>query len=124
MTFRIVNTDNLGGDYPDEKFVEYASHNEACAFCGVPRDIHRGPDAPPETSPHTTWGWLSCRDFHRCDSPRAAYGDLLPPTPMEFDTEDRAQVQADILNGPYPERSSRYYKVVEMPYELAPGFEP
>ena len=31
-----------------------------------------------------------------------------------------AQTQADVLNGPYPEHLSRYYKVVEMPYELAP----
>lgn len=65
MTYRIVNTDNFGGDYPDERFV--------------------GED---------------------------------------YSTEDEAQAQADLLNSPYPEHASRYYKVVEMPYELEPGFEP
>jgi hypothetical protein len=65
VTYRVVNTDNFGGDYPNEQFV--------------------GP---------------------------------------EYATEDEAQKAADELNGPYPEHSSRYHKVVEMPYELQPGFEP
>lgn len=63
--YRIVNTDNFGGDYPDEKFV----------------------------------------------------GD-------EYTTEAEAELVAAKMNGPYPEYSSRYFKVVEMPYELQPGFEP
>ena len=63
--WRIVNTDNFGGDYPDEKFV--------------------GP---------------------------------------EFEGEAEAQKFADEINEHYGEHSSRYYKVVEMPYELQPGLEP
>lgn len=63
--YRIVNTDNFGGDYPDETFV----------------------------------------------------GD-------EYADEETAQRKADELNGPYPEHSSRYYKVVKLPYDLVPGFEP
>lgn len=65
MTYRIVDTDNFGGDYPNEKFVgeEYASHEEA-------------------------------------------------------------QAKANRLNGPDGRYSSRYYTVVELPYELQPGFEP
>lgn len=51
--------------------VEY---NEACATCGVPADVHRSADAPPETSPHAVWGWLTCRAFVHCVPPRAAYG--------------------------------------------------
>ena len=63
--FRIVNTDNFGGDYPNEKFV------------GV-----------------------------------------------EYVFKIDAQKEADRLNGPNAEFDSRYHKVVEMPYELQPGFEP
>jgi hypothetical protein len=63
--YRIVNTDNFGGDYPDEKFV----------------------------------------------------GE-------EYTDKDAADKEAETLNGPYPEHNSRYHKVVEMPYELQPGFEP
>lgn len=64
MPYRIVDTDNFEGDYPDEKFV----------------------------------------------------GD-------EYKTEQEAQVRADELNvgGDY---AARYYKVVELPYKLQPGFEP
>jgi len=64
MTYRIVNTDNFGGDYPNESFV----------------------------------------------------GD-------DYETKQAAQERADELNigGDY---APRYYKVVEMPYELQPGFEP
>ncbi len=65
MIYRIVNTDNFGGDYPDEKFVG-----------------------------------------------------------GEYVTKEEAQIEAARLNFPYPEHSSRWYKVVEMPYELQPGFEP
>jgi hypothetical protein len=57
--------------YPDIPW-----YNEACATCGVPADLHRGPDDPPETTPHSAWGWLTCRQFVRCDPPRAAYGEL------------------------------------------------
>lgn len=68
MTYRIVDTDNFGGDYPDEKFVE-----------------------------------------------------------GRFDSREAAQARADYLNGPYDDEhfnNSRYFKVVEMPYELQPRFEP
>lgn len=65
MTYRIVNTDNFGGDYPNETFVS-----------------------------------------------------------TEYDKKEDAQKTADELNGRYPEHSSRYYKVVELPYALRPGFEP
>lgn len=64
--YRIVDTDNFNGDYPNESFVEDA----------------------------------------------------------EFETLALAQCTADEMNmggGPY---ASRYFKVVEMPYELQPGFEP
>jgi hypothetical protein len=64
MAYRIVNTDNFGGDYPVESFVD-----------------------------------------------------------GKWATEEEAQKKADLMNGPYPEHSARYYKVVEMPYELETGFE-
>lgn len=63
--YRVVNTDNFGADYPDERFV--------------------GP---------------------------------------EYDTKGEAQSAAtrlNILGGPC---SSRFYKVVELPYKLQPGFTP
>lgn len=53
---------------------DYLFYNEACATCGVPADLHRSHDAPPETLPHSTWGWLTCRKFVRCNPPRPAYG--------------------------------------------------
>jgi len=65
MTYRIVNTDNFGGDYPNESFVE---------------------------------GY--------------------------YETEAAAQAQADWMNKQVGEHSARYFKVVKLPYELAPGFEP
>lgn len=65
MTYRIVNTDNFGGDYPNESFKD-----------------------------------------------------------GEFETREGAQARADELNTIDPEHNPRYYKVVEMPYELQPGFEP
>lgn len=50
-------------------------YNEACANCGIPADLHLGPDDPPRDSPESTWGDLNrCRDFKRCDPPRPAYG--------------------------------------------------
>jgi hypothetical protein len=66
MTYRIVNTDNFGSDYPNEFFTE--------------------------------------------DEP--------------YILEELAQLRADELNAGDNDYSPRYYKVVEMPYELAPGFEP
>lgn len=65
MTYRIVNTDNFGGDYPDESFTDDGS----------------------------------------------------------FETKEAAQERADALNVG-PDWAPRYFKVVEMPYKLQPGFEP
>lgn len=67
LRFNIVETDNYGGDYPDEKFVENLPY-------------------------------------------------LL--------TKDAAKKIADAINSTVPASHSRYWKVVEMPYELQPGFEP
>lgn len=39
-----------------------------------------------------------------------------------FETEEAAQTRADQLN--VNDYTFRYYKVVELPYELGPGFEP
>jgi len=64
--YRIVDTDNFGGDYPDEKFVEN----------------------------------LPCLSKEAIDK------------------------IADIVNKDIGPDSNRYYKVVELPYELQPGFEP
>jgi hypothetical protein len=65
--FRIVETDNYGGDYPDEKFI---------------------------------LGWIP--------------------------TRVRAQLLVDAINSEFCPSglSRRFYKVVELPYELQPGFEP
>ena len=63
--FRVVNTDNFGGDYPDEWFV--------------------GP---------------------------------------EYATKVEAQEVADIMNHDGGDLAPRFHKVVELPYELRPGFEP
>lgn len=65
MTYRIVDTDNFGRDYPNEKFV-----------------------GPP------------------------------------YATREEAEEEASRLNYNFDGGSPRYYKVVEMPYELQPGFEP
>lgn len=62
--WRVVNTDNFGSDYPNERFV--------------------GP---------------------------------------ECSTKAEAQTLADGSNGPH-DYSSRWHKVVELPYTLKPGFEP
>lgn len=62
--FRIVNTDNFSGDWPNESFTD---------------------DGP-------------------------------------FEDQEQAQARADTLNT--HDYAPRYYKVVKMPYELQPGFEP
>lgn len=64
--YKIVETDNYGGDYPDEKFVENLPY---------------------------------------------------------FHTKDTAQAVADSINVG-GEHRARFWKVVKMPYELQPGFEP
>jgi hypothetical protein len=64
MPYRVVNTDNFGGDYPNESFVD-----------------------------------------------------------GEYETQELAQAAADKLNV-NADISSRYFKVVKLPYELQPGFEP
>jgi hypothetical protein len=66
MSYRIVNTDNFGGDYPNESFTK-----------------------------------------HRA-----------------FKTKSAAQKKADEMNAETPNWAPRYYKVVELPYTLQPGFEP
>ena len=65
MSYRIVNTDNFGRDYPNESFTE---------------------DGP-------------------------------------FETEAEASARADELNVG-GETNPRYFKVVKLPYDLQPGFEP
>ena len=64
--YRIVETDNFGGDYPDEKF--------------------------------------------------------LPIPPIR--NEVIANKIADLINECTSSTYSRYWKVVELPYTLQPGFEP
>ena len=64
-TYRIVDTDNFNGDYPNEKFVE-----------------------------------------------------------SQFYSKTAAQRFADEMNKKNGPNAPRYYKVVEMPYTLQPGFEP
>lgn len=50
-------------------------YNEACATCGLPADLHLGPDDPIRDTLHTTWGDVNkCRNFVRCNPPRPAYG--------------------------------------------------
>lgn len=52
-------------------------YNEACATCGLPRDLHLGPSDEDRDSPHTEWGDRNkCKTFLRCNPPRAAYGVL------------------------------------------------
>jgi hypothetical protein len=73
--YRLVNTDNFGGDYPNERWVETEDENG--------------------------------------------------PLPLEFATKDAARVHADTLNDAFSGNNApRYFKVVKMPYELQPGFEP
>lgn len=67
MGFKIVQTNNYGGDYPDEEFVQ-----------GLPYLHHR----------------------------------------------EAAQKIADAINATVPSTHHRYWKVVEVDYELQPGFEP
>lgn len=50
-------------------------YNEACARCGNPADIHKGPNDKPSGTPNCQWGDTdTCRHFVRCDPPRPAYG--------------------------------------------------
>lgn len=65
--YRIVNTDNFDGDYPNEKFVENL--------------------------------------------------------PLMY-SKERADAICDVINKGLSECHARWFKVVEMPYELQPGFEP
>ena len=65
--YKIVETDNYGGDYPDEKFVE--------------------------NLPYMT-------------------------------SKLKAEQIAEAINSAVATTHSRFWKVVEMPYELQPGFEP
>lgn len=65
--FKIVQTDNFDGDYPNEKFVENLPY---------------------------------------------------------FYNKEAAQKVADAINKSTPEFHERYWKVVELPYQLQPGFEP
>jgi hypothetical protein len=64
--YRIVNTDNFNGDYPNESFTDDRTYGSKA--------------------------W--------------------------------AQKRADALNANTGDYSPRYFKVVKLPYELAPGFEP
>jgi hypothetical protein len=53
-----------------------AFYNEACARCGLPRDIHLEPNDPPVTSLHSIWGNRDkCRNFTRSNPPKPAYGE-------------------------------------------------
>jgi len=88
---------------------EIAFYNEACATCGVPKDIHRGPADPvsPPDSPlmHSMWGNLDrCRNFVRCVPPRAAYGEL----PIAFETDTTAK----------PDRLLRFFSYLHLPDHL------
>lgn len=66
---RIIDTDNFGGDYPNEKFIQ----------------IGKYPLCAPERV---------------------------------------CEAIAKALNDWHGERASRYFKIVDDEYELAPGFEP
>jgi hypothetical protein len=57
----------------NEQFLtELPMHNEACATCGIPRDVHRNQTDPVVETLNSVWGDLNrCRDFKR--SKRAAY---------------------------------------------------
>ncbi len=51
--------------------------NEACRHCGIPADLHLGPDDALVATLHTIWGDRNrCRDFARWSPPRAAYGTI------------------------------------------------
>ncbi len=51
--------------------------NEACRHCGIPADLHLGPDDPQVPTLHSQWGDRNrCRTFARWAPPRAAYGTL------------------------------------------------
>lgn len=40
-------------------------YNEACANCGLPRDIHLGPEDPIVSSPHSCWGDMGVHNKHQ-----------------------------------------------------------
>lgn len=65
MKKRIVETDNFGGDYPNESFLP------------------------------------------------------IPPMP-----EEDAKIVADLINKAAGQHATRYWKVVDLDYKLAPAFEP
>jgi hypothetical protein len=55
----------------------FVRYNEACATCGIPRDIHLNADDIRCVTLHSVWGDRNkCRIFVRCRPPRAAYGWL------------------------------------------------
>lgn len=59
------------------KVIDTPFYNEACAICGIPRDLHLSPNDPDKSTPETNWGDLNrCKTFVRCNPPRAAYGVL------------------------------------------------
>lgn len=52
-------------------------YNEACTKCGIPYDLHLGPVDAIRDTLHSVWGDRNkCREFKRCDPPKAAYGTL------------------------------------------------
>lgn len=79
-------------------------HNEACKNCGLPCDLHLGPDDPPRETPESRWGDRNkCRNFERCEPPRAAYGSIpeqrkIPPIVGWLAVDGLNQVTAPRLN--------------------------
>jgi hypothetical protein len=75
---------------------ELVAYNEACATCGKPRDLHKGPNDAPSGSLHSTWGDVdTCRTFVRCSPPRAAYGTLMSST-ESWTTKAAAQIVGEM----------------------------
>ena len=101
MTYRIVNTDNFGRDYPDESFVRVS-----CEECGGRGEYLDAPGNVLE-------GRASMVVCNVCN-------DAV----LEFDAREEAEQAAAVLNRRTDEYWQRYFMVVEMPYELQPGFEP
>jgi len=79
-------------------------HNEACKNCGLPRDLHLGPDDPLCETPESHWGDRNkCRNFERCQPPKAAYGSIptvreVPPIVAWLAVDGLNQVTAPRLN--------------------------
>ncbi len=93
---RVVNTDNHGGDYPNEKFM---------SLCEECRSGHPKEEFPDGTALHIHGATaVTCTD-----------------RPM---TMKEAQALADKLNEGVQDYSSRYHIVVKDDYKLVPGFEP